>query len=755
MNNGKHILHMANPADCWENATPVGNGKLGLMLAGSPVHERLRLNEETIWAGGKKDTTDASFRDKIDYIRQLFLEGKPAEADEWAKENMSEAFSRISSYEYAGELTIDYEGNASFSDYGRDLDLINGIVSVSFKKGETSYVCESFADRDNNILVWKIATDSPVSFSAEYNRENISDIKFGDSTMSAGARTATGNTRFSVAVKIITDGSQRIDEKSVRIENSTETVILIGIASSFVSADFAEKSLAAVNKPFDYTAAKEAHCCAFSAIMSRSDIYLEDSEELSKLSVAERLQRLREDGNNHDFGLLSLYYTFGKYLLISSSIGSSLPANLQGVWAEKLENPWNADYHTNINLQMNYWQAEEANISECTAPLFNYMNDFLLESGKRTAAVNYKVRGTVLHHLSDIYGFTTPADGLWGLWPLGGAWLAYSMWEHYLYTRDKTFLRNTAYEYIRQCTLFFLDYMFEDENGRLLSGPSTSPENCYYSGEGEDRKQVYLCISPTMDIEIIGGLFRFYIETENILHINEETKKQVCAALSKMPPLSVGKHGQLMEWLEDYDEPEPGHRHISHAFALYPDNFISRKTPELFSAIKVTLERRLASGGGHTGWSRAWLINLFARLKDGENTYKNIVKLFTKSTNDNLFDSHPPFQIDGNFGGAAGIGEALMQSHEGFISILPAVTDAFSGGFRGLKARGNVEVSAEFKKGIVDSFTLSSPFAQTVSVELPRNTSAEKITVDGKEVFRKNGLFEIELTEGKTVHAEV
>ncbi len=743
----KQILHMDNQADCWENATPVGNGRLGAMLFGRTDTEEIYLNEETIWSQKEHPAPAPDFRDKIDYVRSLFLEGKNDVADKFVFENMGE-FPRIASYEYAGKLIFKHKGIKRTTDYSRDLDLNEGVAHISYRCGGVKYEAECFASYKQNVIAYRLVSDEQSDFSLSFERENTLLRSFADGLLSVEGETALGGHRFQVCVKILSDGKVAEKKDTVTVSGARDTVIYIAIVTAFRDSDYKTTCEKLASRTAnEYDAIKQEHIDDFSALMSRSDISLNGDKDVEAMTPAERLKRLRKGGVS-DFGIISLYFQFGKYLFISSSREGTMPANLQGVWAEKLLNPWDADYHTNINLQMNYWLAEPANLSMCAGQLFDYMNTYLLHQGERTARKYYRVNGTVTHHLSDIYGFTAAADAPLGLWPLGGAWLAFHMWEHYLYTTDLDFLKNTAYEFIKACAVFFMEYMFEDEKGRLLSGPSTSPENRYIFGE--DKKALVIAVSPTMDIEIIGGLLKFYIETESLLNIDPEKAEEAKRLLLKMPPLQIGKYGQLMEWLEDYEEKEPGHRHVSQAFALYPDCAITRKTPELYKAIRVTLDRRLQSGGGHTGWSRAWLINLFARLRDGEAAYENLMKLFTKSTNDNLFDTHPPFQIDGNFGGAAGICEMLLQSHEGFISLLPAVTEDFNGSFEGLMARGNTEVSAEFSRGELTAFSLLSPTGKIVAVELPERMRGAVISADGKQVTAdENGLYHIVLRANK------
>lgn len=727
-----YVLHLTNPAENWENASPVGCGSAGLMVFGGVDSDRLVMNEESIWSGGPVDTKVEGYADKIKYVRQLFLEDREEEADAWVTENMGDCFNRIKSYEYAGAINVKLHDDGECENYARDLDLINGILNVSYDKNGAHYKREFFASYPARLLCAKYSASEKFTATLSYSREYIVSLTYRPDYIIADCKTKFGDNRFNVTAKIVTDGNAYVVGSGVTVKDAGFIEIYIGIVTSFKFDDLKSASaaiLAKAEKGWDEL--KKEHVDDFSAIMSRSDISF-DGDALDNLSIKERLDRLKNDPDAKDYTLMSLYWQFAKYLLAGSSRPGTLPANLQGVWADGLTPPWSSDYHTNINLQMNYWHAEEANITECTSALFDYMNNYLLPGGKKVARENYNTRGLVVHHLSNIYGFAAAADGLWGLWPLGGAWLAYHMWEHYLYTGDVDFLKNTAYTFIRECAEFFIDNMFEGKDGYMHTGPSTSPENRYYKDVNGEKKSVYLAISPTMDVEIVGGLFDFYAKTEDILGICPENAVKVRELRAKMPPLRVGKRGQLMEWLKDYDETEPGHRHISHAFALYPSAEINHSTPELFAAIEKTLELRLASGGGHTGWSRAWLINLFARLGKGDKACENVRALFTRSTLPNLFDTHPPFQIDGNFGGGAGIGEMVMQSHEGYIAIIPAVPEGLSGSFTGLKARGDVTVSAEWKNGKVTSLKLYSDKDCNVKVKLPQS--------DVKEVALKGGV---------------
>ncbi len=726
----KHTLYLDHPAESWELGTPIGNGFMGAMLFCDSAHERIQLSHERIWSGKKLDTDIPDFRDRLDKLREILIT-EPSAADDAAKALLDGAFFRVGSQETAGDILFDITSCGEVTDYRRELDLFSGIGRVTFHSSGEKHLRESFASYPDRVICMRHEGRHSAVISYQ-RRKSSASINWSKHTSSVSegeerlygidsliadkdmitvkGHPARDGVPFTVKLRVKTDGELSSDGERIFIDNAvrTELFFAIGVGE--------EPSFPAL----DYELLKKRSVEDFEGLMRRAEIdFGEEPSELSEMSVDKRLERLRSDETAVDPGLTALYFDLGRYLLVSSSRPGSLPANLQGVWNTYTEAPWNSDYHTNINLQMNYWHAESANLSECAEPLFDYMNGYLLESGRRTARVNYKCRGTVVHHLSDIYGFTAAADGVWGLWQLGGAWLCYSMWEHYLYTGDTTFLKDTAYEFIHDSVRFFLDYMFELD-GCFMTGPSTSPENKYiYNG-----KRVDLCLSPTMDIEVIGGLLKLYISTEELLSLDSGQEAEARAALSKLPPLKIGKHGQLMEWFEDFEESEPGHRHVSHLFALYPDCAINKDTPELFAAAKRSLERRLSNGGGHTGWSCAWLIALFARLSDGDGAANMLRKLFTVSTLENLLDTHPPFQIDGNFGASAAVVEMLLASHSGRLELLPACTREYSNGsFRGLKIRYGGEVSAAWRDGRVISCEIRAG-------ELPLKT---RLSINGEE----------------------
>lgn len=736
----EYVVHLTESALEWEHATPIGNGIGGMMIWGGVGKDQITLNEETIWAKNENPIQYKNMPEKIARLRKLFLEEKVYQANEELKQFI-EVYDRIRSYEYAGNLFVDIHKDEECENYRRDLNLMRGICSISYAKNGTEYTRTYFASMVNDLLCAKYSATANFSAQISYERENLIDKTVTLNGIRAIGETAEGGYKFCVATKIKTDGQTSVLADKIFVENATYIEIYTAICTEFKSKTYAKDAIDRLDNPCWDTMLTES-AKRFFALMSRSDIVFDGGEPaLEQMSVAERLERLRNNPQAEDPSLISLYWQFGKYLLVASSCPSAqFPANLQGVWSIGLKSPWQSDFHTNINVQMNYWHAEQANISDCIKPLFRYMTKVLIDGGKKVAREIYGTQGMVVHHLSDIYGYACIADGPWGIWPTGGAWLAYHLWEHYLYTKDKEFLRDVAYEFIRECTLFFVDNLFEDKNGTLHIGPSHSPENAFFLDVQGRKEQAFVTISPTMDVQIVGGLFDFYVEMENILGIDLETAKIVTEKRSRLPVMRIGKYGQLMEWIHDYEETEIGHRHIAHALGLYPSAQITKNTPELYKAIQNTMERRLSAVTDNycgNGWSGAWLINLFARLRNAEKTYKQIRSLLTNSTLSNLLDSYPPFQIDGNFGGSAGIGESLLQSHEGVLSLLPAVSRELSNGaFYGLRARGGLTVSAEWKNGKVTRLEITPDAPCDVTVEF-ENGEQQRIHIDKKTVIER------------------
>jgi alpha-L-fucosidase 2 len=741
----------------WLSALPLGNGSLGIMVFGDVNKERLQLNEESMWSGSPDDNNNPNASKNLDKIRKLLFEGKYKEATELTNRTQickgkgsghgNGSAVPFGSFQTLGDLYIDFDNKSSFSNYHRELDLNDAVVRVSYTQNGVDYKREIFTSYPAQLMVAKFTASEKgkISFRCNMNRPERYRTFVKDKQLIMQGALKDGRDgdylQYMTRLKAVNKGGEVIYADSIlTIKNADEVILFLAASTdykleypNYKGRDYVYITNKAILKAVSttYDDLLQEHLKEYQSYFNRVNLSLTDS--VNTAPIDECIKAYKH--TNNDNQLVEIFFQYGRYLLISSSRPGTLPANLQGLWANKIQTPWNGDYHTDVNIEMNYWPAEVTNLSELHLPMFDLIES-LVEPGKKTAEVHYNAKGWVVHPITNVWGYTAPGErASWGMHTGAGAWICSHISEHYRFTEDEVFLKK-MYPVLKSSAQFYLDWLVpHPETGKLVSGPACSPENTFTAPDGSKNQ---ICMGPTHDQQVIRQLFTDFLTASEILKVSDDFVQQINEAKKNLAGNQIGSDGRLMEWPEEFPEVEPGHRHISHLFDLHPGNQINlNETPELAAAAKKSLDFRIANGGGHTGWSAAWLISQYARLQEAENAKRNLDVVLSKSITTNLFGLHPPFQMDANFGTTAGIAEMLLQSHTGEIHLLPALPTAWPDGeVKGLCARGGFDVEIKWSNGELVSVKILSKLGNDCIIRYREETF--NLKTEKKEAYSLN-----------------